>query len=108
MTVLSLDKTEEAPGITSFKITQDDLLGSLINDSSSVLAFRGTEEISIIVTEEQIVILKKSGEVHVSHLHSVNAAISNDFLVTVDDQRRLSVYTLTKVLANQVTAARQF
>ena len=42
------------------------------------------------------------------HTHSVHATISRDFVITVDETRKVSIYNVTSLMANETSAARQF
>ena len=81
----------------------------LMADNSEILAFRATsQDASIVVTEEQVMVVHKGGRVMRNHCHSIHATISKDFVVTVDDQRKLNIYNVAQVLSNQIVVARQF
>ena len=79
-----------------------------IADNSSILAFKSDKDATIIVTEEQILVVRNSSEVYRHHSHSLHAIISKDFVITVDDQRKANIYNVSQVITNEITVARQF
>ena len=108
VTVLSLESQAEH-GIKTFKITHDPAMTELMADNSDILAFRSIgQEASIIVTEEQILAVHKGGRVMRNHCHSVHASISKDFIVTIDEQRKMNIYNVASVMQNDITVVRQF
>ena len=108
VTVLSLESTLES-GIKTYKIGQDSALTELCLDNSEILAFRATsEDASIVVTEEQVMVIHKGGRVMRNHCHSIHATISKDFVITIDDAKKLNIYNVAQVLSNQIVVARQF
>ena len=60
------------------------------------------------MTEEQVLIVKPDDSIARIHAHSVQACISKDFIVTIDDLRKLTIYSITQLEAGDLTAVRQF
>ena len=67
-----------------------------------------SSDVTIIVTEEQVVAVRNGSEVFKNHSHSIHATISKDFIVTVDDQRKLNIFSIAKVKENEFQVSRQF
>ena len=96
VTVLNLAQTQEGNGIKTYKIGHDAAMTELLADNSDILAYCAIgQEASLIVTEEQILAVHKGGRVMRNHCHSVHAAISKDFIVTIDEQRKLNIYNVS-------------
>ena len=62
VTVLTLESSREN-GIQNYKIVLDAAMTELIADNSDILAFRANNDASIIVTEEQILVVRSNGRV---------------------------------------------
>ena len=94
VTILKLEQ-EEAQGLKKFKIEQDAAVSEAIADNSEVLALNAGENSTQIVTEEQVLIVKPDDAIARIHAHSVQACISKDFIVTIDELRKLTIYSIT-------------
>lgn len=109
ITVLSMSQRTEH-GIRTYMFELDTAMTELIADNSDIIAFRAChdQDASIVVTECQILIVHKGGRVIRNHCHQTQAAISSDFVITINDQRKLSIYNVKQLLANDLTVARSF
>ena len=107
VTILKIEQ-EEAQGLKKFKIEQDAAVSEAIADNSEVLALNAGENSTQIVTEEQVLIVKPDDLMARIHAHSVQACISKDFIVTIDELRKLTIYSITQLEAGDLSAVRQF
>ena len=81
-------------GIKTYEISLDAQLTEQIADNSTVLASSSDKNATVLVTEEQILVVHNAGEILRAHTHSVHAAVSKDFVVTVDEQRKVNIYNI--------------
>ena len=109
VTALQLTKVEEKAGFKMYKVGQDEALTEQLADNSEVLALAVGQNSTQVVTEEQILVIKPDGQIFRLHTHSVQACISKDYIVTVDELRKINIYNIAKQLeANEMIVARQF
>ena len=66
----------------------------LIADNTEILAFRGNQDSSVIVTEQKIVIVRDNGRVIKTEANAVHATITKDYVVTIDASRKLNIYNM--------------
>ena len=96
-------------GIKTYTIGSDKVMSQKIADNTMILAAKNINKDFVMVTEEQFIVISQgSDEYSVMHVHNVHAAISRSYVITIDHQRKLSIYASKQNQSDDKNCLRNF